>query len=174
MAFWQLLSIINIQNMKKAVYFLAVLFLSMCLASCPEGEMNTVEINVDNRYHEDVAIGIRFYSEFRKQWMTEKYGEDDDVKALFCSSWTMPKNAHIYGFTVEAVECSNWTEFFSKEGIDTLTMAVARNEAIMNQWFAGGDDSLLVFRQDMTLKDLRASDNVMDIVIDEYLGVTIR
>ncbi len=161
--------------MKATLKIIILLIFSMSLASCPDEEpSNRVSINVDNRYHEEVAIGIRFYSEFRKQRMTEKYGEDDNVTALFCSSWTMPKNAHIYDFGIEAVDCDSWTEFFSKEGIDTLTMAVARSEAIMNQWFAGGDDSLLVFRQDMTLKDLRASDKVMDIVVDEYLGVTIR
>ena len=158
--------------MKRIIHYLAVILLSMSMASCPEPDFDSVSIGIDNQSQEEVAIGVVFYSEYRKQKYMADYGAD--ISSLFWVNWRIPKETKFRSLCIEPFECNDWKTFFAEEGIDTLTIVLSRKESAISQWIESHADSLLLCRRDFTLDALGASNNHLDIVIDDSLHVTMK
>ena len=157
--------------MKRIFLYFAVILLSMSLASCPD-EGYFLGLGIDNQSEKEIEVGVLFNSEYRKQWIKDEFGED--VPSLYSQIWQISPKSKFYDAHVEYVGCEDWKCFFAKEGIDTLTIVIAREESAISQWIESHADSLLLCRRDFTLDALGASNNHLDIVIDDSLHVTMK
>ena len=64
-------------------------------------------------------------------------------------------------------ESKSFKEYFSRHGIDTLTVLVASSEEDLVNWQSSHDDNLLLKKELYTLQDIKAEKNVMSIIMDE-------
>jgi len=157
--------------MKRIIHYLAVILLSMTLASCPN-EMWPPTLYIDNQSNRYIEVGALFDSEYRKQKIKEDYGLD--VPSLKYYIWQILPKYKCYQ-TLEFIGYDeDWGSYFASLGIDTLTIVVAVGESGVSQWIESRVDSLLLFRKDFTLETIGAANNNLDICIDSSLQVTMK
>lgn len=160
--------------MKKTINYLAVILLSMTLASCPSEICDPV-IGIDNRSNKEIGVGVIFNSEYRKteefkQYYTGKYSQF--LQSEYYEILQIPPNTKL-SFT-NLGSGPDWRTYFEHQRIDSLTIVIAEGEHVVSQWLESQADSLLICRRNFTPETVGFLTNKINICIDSSLQVMMQ